>query len=197
MNATSDYEAARAFLKPHLPAYVTYTVDSRAGFDAIKRNQTETLTVRTSDGKIVKGKEPDVKVDTGSGNGDRATQHAPFDAACYTAKSARLTTFESRSLEAISLSGGCETNKKEGEDSDTDFQTLYVDPQTREPVIAIGTGNSNDVAVHLEQRFVKTQGYVMPASFHIHVKGSGLMFWLDVLADQTFSNYRFTDTIPH
>ncbi len=192
MNATSDYAAARAFLKPHLPAYVTYTIHSRASFDAVVKDETRTLTVRTSDGKIVKGKAPDVKVDSSNGDASEATDHPPFDANCYSGAEAQAATYDGRSLEAIALTDRCKTDKH----SDTDFQTLYVDPKTYAAVAVVGVRNDGPVAVSLDQRFLKTQGYVMPASFHIHVKGSGLMFWLDVLADQTYSDYRFSDTIP-
>jgi hypothetical protein len=37
---------------------------------------------------------------------------------------------------------------------------------------------------------------VMPASLYVRIHGNGFMFWLDVLVDQRYSDYRFSMTQP-
>ena len=92
--------------------------------------------MRTSDGAIVKGKPPFANVNYGgrfNGN-ETSSRTPPFRPNCYQAKSAKSATFEGRAVEAISLRGTCKDTN--GEKSDTDFDTLYVDPRSHDPVAA-------------------------------------------------------------
>jgi hypothetical protein len=73
---------------------------------------------------------------------------------------------------------------------------MYVDPRTHDPIAVSGADNKESVAVNIEQRFARTGAYVLPATLYVRVKGSGFMFWLDVLADLRFSNYGFNNKAP-
>ncbi len=192
MNAASDYAAASAALGKTLPAYVTYTTQAHMKFDAITRDQTTDIVVRTSDGVIVKGKPPFASVNYGGHfNGDESIlKNPPFLAKCYKAGGAKDATFEGRAVEAIALHGTCKG------DDDTDFDTLYVDPNSHDPIAATASEDKEAVAVNLITRYARTGSYVLPSSLYVRVKGSGLMFWLDVLADMRYSNYRFSDKAP-
>ena len=196
MNAASDYAAAAAALNKPLPAYVAYTTHAHMKFDAIVRDESSNLVVRTSDGAIVKGKRPFGNVNYGgrfNANDDIVTS-PPFKPACYQAKTAKSATYEGREVEAIGLHGTC---KDTGDDkSDTDFDTLYVDPRSHDPVAVVAADNSDSVAVDLIQRYARTGAYVLPSSLYIRVKGSGIMFWLDVLANMTYTNYSFSSKAP-
>ena len=55
MDAAADYAAARAALSKTLPAYVSYTVKAHVKMDAITKDATQQVVVRTRDGKILKG----------------------------------------------------------------------------------------------------------------------------------------------
>ncbi len=196
MNAASDYAAASAALNKPLPAYVAYTTHAHMKFDAIVRDESSNLVVRTSDGAIVKGKRPFGNVNYGgrfNANDDIVTA-PPFKPSCYQAKTAKSATYDGRAVEAISLRGTCKDTN--GEKSDTDFDTLYVDPRSHDPVAATASDNSDAVAVNLIQGYARTGDYVLPSSLYVRVKGSGIMFWLDVLADMNYTNYSFSSKEP-
>ncbi len=192
MNAAADYAAARAALGRALPAYVSYRVSSHVvGPMNIAHDDVTSIVVRSSDGKIVKGKPPDIKMGADNGYANDVVRHAPFDPACYRATSAKRSIFDARPLEAISLNALCEKGAHSG-----DFDTLYVDPATREPVAVIGGNKDDGVAVVIEQRYAREQRFILPSSFDVTVKGSGLMFWLNVAAHEAYSRYTFTTTPP-
>jgi hypothetical protein len=195
MDAAADYAAVKAMLTRQLPAYVSYTVRSHVKFDAIVRDETSEVVVRTADGVIVKGKVPEsagsIHLGTGGDSGMEPVKHPAFRAACYNATSARMQRYDGNDLEALTLRSQCGKNP-----DDKDFDTLYVDPRTREPVAAVGSSNDEHVAVRLVQQFAHAGDHTLPASLYARVQGSGLMFWLDVLVDQRYGDYRFSATPP-
>jgi len=195
MDAAADYAVAKAMLTRPLPAYVSYTAHSRVKFDAIDHSETDAVVVRTSDGVVVKGKVPSTSqgfhFNTGEDNGMEPVAHPAFKPSCYQAVSAKLRDYEGRNLEAITLRETCSRSE-----SDKDFDTLYVDPDTHEPVVATGSGDDEHVLVRLNQEFTKVGNRALPSTFYVRVHGSGFMFWLDVLVDQRYTDYRFSSTPP-
>jgi len=196
MNAVADYAAAKALLTRPLPAYVSYHVRSHVKFDAIISDETSEITVRTSDGVVVKGKVPsapraEVHVGNERDQGMEPVRHAAFKPACYEAKSARMQSYQGRQLEALQLQDLC--SKDPG---DKDFDTLYIDPRSLEPVVASGSDDSDHVDVQLLQNFTRVEDHVLPSTLYVRVKGSGLMFWLDLLVDERYDRYRFSNVAP-
>ena len=163
MDAAADYAAAKAMLTRPLPAYVSYTVRSHVKFDAIVRDKTSSVTVRTSDGKVVEGEVPDAAPESFNfgpqgRSGMEPVKHPGFQAHCYEATGAETKRYQGATsgswsnLEAISLRGLCA--KKKG---DQDFDTLYVDPQERmNSIAAVGTPGDQTVEVRLEQTYART-----------------------------------------
>jgi hypothetical protein len=198
MDASADYAAVgRALSNQNFPPYVSYLVRTHAGFDAIAGDDSSTIVVRTSDGTIVSGKKPKINVGGMPGLSADAIRHGPFDAACYRAESAQLTTFESMPAEAIALRPLCATRDgSDHEDDDTMFSRLYADPRTHRPIAVIGEKNERYVKAHVDERFVLTDGFVVPSSFNVKVVGSGPMFWLNVDARQAYSEFRFLSHWP-
>jgi hypothetical protein len=198
MDAAADYtDVRRALANANLPAYVSYVVRSRAGFDAVQADDTTTIVVRTRDGKVVAGKPPKINIESGGdAYGNDVVQHGPFKPECYAAKSATLTTFEAQPVEAIALEALCH-EKHVGEHSgDADFSILYADPATHRPIAVLGQNDEQFVTARLDERFAVTGGFVMPTRFTVKIVGSGPMFWLNVDAAQSYSNYRFLSQAP-
>jgi hypothetical protein len=196
MDATADYAAAKALLAKPLPAYVSYTARSRAKFDAIVHDDTSDIVVRTKDGVVVKGKKgptaPYVQVgDEQSGGDDEMITKPAFAPHCYVATTAGPQAYDGREVEAIALHDTCSKSK-----DDKDFDTLFVDPATHQPIAAVGTDNDDHVAVRLVQGYTTVHDYIVPSSLYVRVQGSGLMGWLDVLFDQRYENIRFSATEP-
>ena len=191
MSAASDYQQAVHMLSRPLPAYVTYVQGGHLKMDAIEKSMNETVTVRTRDGKTVKGKGLDIMISADHKTTGNILTNSPFDPACYTAVSAHTLPFDGRDAEAITLKDVCSHDKDDG-----DFQTLYVDPGSRQPLAAMGGNSDQSVVVHIEQRFARVSDYVLPSLLEIRVKGSGLMFWLDVDAHIAFTGYTFSNTFP-
>lgn len=191
MNAAADYAAARAALDRTLPAYVSYEVQSRAKGFGFAKNDMTTLVVRSHDGKIIKGTPPSIKVGTDSSYDNELVRHAPFQLSCYNATGARRATFGGRAAEALSLAARCERDSDGG-----DFDTLYVDPKTHEPIAAVGDKHDSPVAVHLEQDYAHVGQFILPSAFAVAVKGSSFMSWLNVDAHQTYTHYSFSKTKP-
>lgn len=192
MNATADYDAARAAVSRTLPAYVSYTVTSHATGMGFSKDEASTIVVRSRDGKIVKGTPPSVKIGSDASYSDDVVNHAPFQLACYRATGARLTSFDGRPAEALSL----ESNRTCEHDRHGDFDTLYLDPTTRDPLAAVGNQHDDPVSVHLEQRYARTGSFILPSAFDVMVKGSSFMFWLNVTAHQTYTRYAFSNAPP-
>lgn len=195
MDAAADYAAARAMLARPLPAYVSYVARSHVKFDAIVRDGTQEVVVRTSDGAVIKGRDaihpPFVQVSGEKLGGDEAVTNPAFIPHCYVATGARMDSYDGSKAEAIALRDDCAKSP-----DDKDFDTLYVDPQTHRPIAATGTEIDSPVSVRLEQGFAAAGGYVLPASLYVRVKGTGIMAWLDVLYDRRYENFRFSATEP-
>lgn len=195
MDAAADYAAAKAMLTRPLPAYVSYTARSRIKFDAIDHRGTDDIVVRTADGVVVKGKVPassqSVHFSTAEDSGMEPVAHPAFKPRCYEATGATLHEYAGRNLEAIALRDLCGKAK-----DDKDFDTLYVDPRTHEPVAATASGDEDHVLLRLSQEFTRVGDHSLPSTLYVRIQGSGFMFWLDVLVDAHYSDYRFSSTPP-
>lgn len=193
MNAAADYAAAKAMFTRPVPAYASYTVHSHVKMDAIVKDKTNRIVVRTRDGKILKGDPGGIPVSVGHDTGNEPLTDPAFKPACYEAAGARAERFAGRNVEAIALHGLC-TSKDKGQQ---DFDTLYVDPETHEPIAVVGADTSDQhVDVRLEQHFTSVEGRALPSTLYVRVHGSGLMFWLDVEVNEQYVNYKFSNTEP-
>jgi hypothetical protein len=192
MSAASDYQQAVRMLAKPLPAYVTYVQHGHAKIDAIDKTQTSEVTVRTRDGKIVKGKGLEIVVGEDKHTTGSILKNSPFDPACYEGVSSHPSNFDGQDASAIALKDVCKHDAKD----DDDFSVIYVDAKTLVPLAVVGGKNDPPVDVHIEERFASTGGYVLPGTVAVRVKGSGMMLWLDVDAHMDFTNYRFSDKSP-
>jgi hypothetical protein len=193
MDATADFAAVKQHLARPLPPYVSYEVVSHAGLGPFAKTENGTIVVRTSDGKIVKGKAPNIQIGADSDStyeGDIVT-HPPFKPNCYEATSAQAATFEGRAVEEIRLHDTCDHGKGDG-----DFNRVYVDPESHEPIAAAGGNTDEQVVVHVTERIERMADYFVPTSLNVTVKGSGWMAWLDVNAYEHISDYKFSNTAP-
>jgi hypothetical protein len=196
MNADADYKAAIAYLNRPLPAYVTYHETSHAKVDAITRDNAQTLVVRTKDGKVLRGKTSSINIGSNDTYHDNVVVRPPFKPACYAATTAAPAVFDGRHVEAIGLRHTCDSGSSPHARRG-DFSTLYVDPRSHLPLGAVGGIRDAPVVVNLEQRYARFGAYVLPALLDVRVKGSGLMFWLDVAVRQEYSGYAFSDKAPN
>ena len=188
MSASADYAAAAAMLRKPLPAYVTFTQHTHANvFGPFMREDTETITIRTRDGKIIKGKES--MTFSGGSHGNPISEPL-FVPSCYRATGAKPVTYEGVQVEAISLKLTCGSKDENG------FDTMYVDTKSRTPLGVKGRVSQSDAAVQLEQRFARVGAYVLPSQIIVGVSGTGFLFWLNVAGDAQFSDYRFSSTPP-
>jgi len=193
MDAVADYAAAKNALLRPLPAYVSYRVVSHAGAGPFASDQDQTIVVRTSDGRVVRGKPPSLQIGSNSKThyDKDVVERPPFDPACYTARSAREATFEGKPAEAIALRETCAHDKDDG-----DFSELYVDPRTHDPLAAVGDSTDDSVRVRVVQRYVAVEDHFMPSALDVRVKGDGWMSWLDVTAYEHLSDYKFSNAAP-
>jgi hypothetical protein len=196
MSADSDYARVVELLtKQQLAPYVAYTTRDRITGMA-NETQDGRIVVRTSDGKIVSGKQQlDVDVGNSSYNGfnSNPVSKPAFAPRCYRATGETAAELDGTPVEKISLAPTC------GSYHEYPFTTLYVDPQSHRPlevsgIAAPGDADSKSVTVSLEQRFAAFQGRWMPASLKIDVTGSGFMFWLQVHVKEIYGDYEFRDT---
>ncbi|MBD5657356.1 MAG: hypothetical protein IAI50_19570 [Candidatus Eremiobacteraeota bacterium] len=192
MDAAADYAAAVRALAHRLPAYVSYAVHSHVLAGPIDHSENVTIVVRSSDGKIVRGKPPIFQLGSDSKYDSDVVLHPPFDPACYAATGARGETVDGVAAEAITLSDTC----KKKHENDGDFGTLYVDAGTHEPLAAVGTNVDETVYVRVQQHFARAGAYLLPAAFDVRVKGSGMMFWLDITGHQGYDSFVFSDKAP-
>jgi hypothetical protein len=193
MDAAPDYAAAKAMLTRPLPAYVSYSVHAHVKMDAIVKDTTEEVVVRTRDGKVLRGHPGAVPGGVAANTGNEPVSDPAFKPACYEGQSAKLQRVDDRELEAITLRDLCTKSTNQGE---KDFDTLYVDPRTRVPVLAEVVSNDPHVGVRIEQRFTRVGERAIPSTLYVRVHGTGLMFWLDVEVNEQYSNYRFSNSEP-
>ena len=195
MNAASDYAAASAALTKTLPAYVSYTEGAHMKFDALTRNQTTNIVLRTSDGSIVKGEPISFNPIVPSSNGNDILTDPPFVPHCYDPIDARAATYAGQAVEAIALRSRCHPNQHLDEDA-TGFDTLYVDPRSHDPVGATASTMKQNMYLSLEERFVRAGAYIVPSALSAHAKGHQLMIWFDALVQVAYSNYGFSSKAP-
>jgi hypothetical protein len=192
MDAAADYAAAVRLLKAPLPAYVSYAERSYAGAGTFTKDVKQIIVVRTLDGAVVKGKPDAIQVSTGHDERVNPVSHPPFDATCYAARAASAAQWDGREVEAIDLRDMCRAK----DDSETDFQTLYLDPVTHQPLAAVGENGDEHVTVTVEERLATFAGHALPTHLTVHLVGHGIVGFLDVHAGQDYSDYHFSDTMP-
>ncbi len=192
MDATQDYAAAARMLHATLPAYVAYEQHTHIKVGPVDKTDTELIVVRTSDGKVIRGKTATIQTDSGSHtiHGDIVT-HQIFLPACYQPGTATIATYNERPAEAIALHNTCD--KDDGNDA---FSMLYLDPRTHEPLGVTGDHHDDSIDFTIEERFAHTDGRFMPGLLDVHVAGKGWLGWLQVLAHVEFSRFRFLDNPP-
>jgi hypothetical protein len=192
MDAAADYAAALRMLDAQLPAYVSYVERSYASAGDLTKDTHQTVVVRTKDGAVVKGVLEKVKFSTDDGVPVNPVSHPPFNASCFVAREARSAQWDGHEVEAIAIHDTCEKKL----DSDTDFQTLYVNPVTHDPIAAVGTHEDDHVTVSVEQRLTRYDGHVMPSGLRVHLQGHGIAGFLNFSAGQDYGDYRFSNTMP-
>jgi hypothetical protein len=192
MDAAADFAAAVRLLKAPPAAYISYTERSYASTFSLSKDTTQAIVIRTRDGAFLKGNPDKIKISTDHEVAVNPVSKPPFDAACYVARDATAKQWNDRSVEAIALRDTCH----KAEDTETDFQWLYVDPATHEPLAAIGLNDSEHVTVSLEERISRFDGRYMPAELKVHIEGHGIVGFLNVTAGQQYSAYTFRDTMP-
>jgi len=187
MDAVHDYAEATRFMHNTFPAYVGYVQRMHAKIGPIVKDEEDAVVVRTSDGKVVSGKNATVTITPGQGFSGNIVLSSPFNPACYVPVSVARETFDGSATEAIGLRETC----RHGSD-DPDFTTLYVDVRSLEPLGVVGGTNDKDVRVRLEETFRRVGERLLPAHFGVTVKGKSFWLgWLDVVAQIDYSRYRF------
>ena len=206
MIAATDYALVLAAMnRQRFPAYVSYTQRTTASTSGIVRifgfgdaDESGTYTVRTSDGVVVerpgthKGSLWGERSRGGAQESNPVT-HPVFDLHCYVPQSEERAPFNGREALRFDLapvrSKTC--GNADPSDHDTPFTTLYADPSTYRPLGVTGFFNDSHVKVDLAETFATIDGRTLPARITVSIKGSGLMFWLHVHAEQTYENYQF------
>lgn len=194
MNATADYAAVRKALTKPLAPYVSYVAQTHAKIGPFTHDGTEHIVIRTSDGKVLSGKTEDIQISSGgsSSPGDVVTRPV-FEANCYEATAARSAQFEGKAVEALSIRYTC---PKSGGDHERDFNTLYVDAASLDPIAAVEIDNDQHVDALLTQHFARFGDRVLPSVLDVRIKGSGFMAWLDITVRQAISDYAFSEHEP-
>lgn len=199
MSADSDYarvldQLSNARLTPYV-AYVSHDTVNGMGHDSTQSR----IVVRVRDGKIVSG-HSHMTFDTNVyHNEDSNPVTAPiFDAACYQATGESNASYNGAPAIKLSLAPICK--EPHNDDHDYAFTDLYVEPGTLRPIDAHGTippdNDDKNVSLTLDQRFAAVGGRVMPSSMKVDISGSGLMFWLQIHVEETYSDYRFLSSAP-
>ncbi|HEY8298303.1 MAG TPA: hypothetical protein VIG32_09805 [Candidatus Baltobacteraceae bacterium] len=194
MSIAADYARAVAALDSgHFPAYVSY--DSRDWARGIDRESDgpQTVYVRTKDGAIVQGppsehRNPQIAVN--DERGSNPISDPAFKARCYRAQSEESVQRNGRAALRFDLAPTC------GPNDDYPFATLYADAQTLVPIEVDGTVSTEGVRVRLAQNFAQFNGYTLPSTLLVDVKGRGLLFWLREHAQLQYSDYKFYAANP-
>ncbi|MDP9110088.1 MAG: hypothetical protein M3M96_00435, partial [Candidatus Eremiobacteraeota bacterium] len=202
-----DYaQVLAAMNRQRFPAFVSYDQRTTAstsgfvrGFGLGDADESGTYTVRTSDGAVVerpgshKGSTWGDEARGGAHESNPVTRPA-FVIGCYVPQSEDRDTMSGHPALRFTLApvrsktcGGAGRSS----DHDTPFTTLYADPVTYRPIAATGSFDDSHVKVDLAEDFDTIAGRTLPTRITVNVKGSGLMFWLHVRAEQTYSNYQF------
>ena len=193
MSADVDYARVVELLtKQQLAPYVAYVVRDRIGGLA-HDHEDGRIVIRTSDGKIVSGKQHvdvDIANSAFSGLDSNPVSQPVFAPHCYRATGETPATLDESPVLKLTLAPTCGTYH------DYPFTTLYIDPQTFRPlevsgVATPGDGDSKTVTVALDQRYAGFDGRWMPVSLKVDVTGSGFMFWLQVHLSEIYSDYDF------
>ncbi len=193
MNAAADYAAAREAMTKPLPAYVAYVSHTIASFGPFKHDDTRHIVVRTSDGKVVSGQPSSVNIGANTTYSSDVMTHPVFEADCYAATGARSAEFEGKTVEALSIHYTCHNNSG---DNEKDFETLYVDPVTHDPIAAVEQNSDSHMEAFLAQHFTRAGEHVVPSGLDVRVKGSGYLAWLDITVHQVYSGVSFSEHIP-
>jgi hypothetical protein len=194
MDAPADYASAARFLTNHLPAYISYMVHTHIASGFGDKDESDRITVRTSDGVVVKGKGGDIDLHVSADHAAAGVPHVhdqPFNPACFSATGANLGTFDGHPAEVLDIKDICGRR-----DNDTTFSKLYVEPGSHEPIAVVAEKSTQPVEVRVEQRFMHVRDHVVPAAFLVEIKGSGFMFWLNLTVRREYTDYTFSDRAP-
>jgi hypothetical protein len=111
-----------------------------------------------------------------------------FDASCYRATSESSASYNGAAALKFTLAPTCKSRHRD----EYPFTTLYADPGTYAPLEAVGASSGDgNVSVAFAERFGTFDGRTMPATMHVDISGSGLMFWLQIHVAERYSDYRF------
>jgi hypothetical protein len=194
MDAAADYASAARFLTNHLPAYISYDVRTRLTSGFGEKEDHGRITVRTSDGEVVKGKDADIDLHVDADHSSSGIPHVhdqPFNPACFSATGAHADTVDNRAVEVLDIREICGRRS-----DDTTFSKFYIDPRTHEPIAVVAEEDKEPVAVRVEQRFMHVRDHVLPASLDVAIKGSSFMFWLNLTVHRDYDDYTFSDHAP-
>lgn len=195
MIADSDYGRVLDLLAhQRLPAFVSYVdaVALRGVPDEGNAHGPRRITVDTRTKTILEGTPS--HIDTGRrASRDTNPVTAPaFDPTCYRATNETRATYNGRDAVLFTLLPTC------GSHDDYIFSALYADAQTFAPLAATGTVSDSEggggAHADVEQRFAIFGGYVMPSLLSVNVKGTGIVFWLRVHVEESYTAYEFDNT---
>ncbi|HEV7180648.1 MAG TPA: hypothetical protein VGN11_12310 [Candidatus Baltobacteraceae bacterium] len=196
MTADADYTKVLDMLAhQRLPAYVSY-VDSM-DMHGIRDYDGDThgpqhIIVDTRAKKIIAGDPQHVHI------GNMHSENNPilnpaFDPRCYRATSEEQASYNGSPALLFHLDPTC------GSRDDYPFTQLYADPSTSRPLMATGEVSDSESGggahAGIEQRYAVVSGFVVPSLLNVDVKGTGIVFWLRVHAEESYTNYEFTNDI--
>lgn len=193
MTADSDYQRVlNVFAYQRLPAYVSY-VDTvtlhGARYDSGNTHGPQRVTVNTKTRQIVEGSPSLVYAGNDKTN---PVVNPAFDPKCYRATNETRASYNARDSVLFTLKPTC------GSHDEYFFTELYADATTMQPLAADGTFIDREMGggarADIEQSYGVFGGYVMPALLNVNVKGTGIVFWLRVHAEETYTDYRFEDS---
>ncbi len=195
MTAQSDYQhVLDVFSRQHLPAYVSYVdaVSIRGIPDQGDSHGPNRVTVDTRAKKIVEGKPGHLSISGKESGQTNPVTNPAFDPACYRAASDSRVTYEGKAAIRFALESTC------GPREDYFFSELYADATTFVPLAANGTVDAREslggARADVQQRYGIFGGYIMPTLLTASVRGSGLVFWLHVRAEESYTSYDFENT---
>jgi hypothetical protein len=179
MSVDTDYARVVETMRHPLPAYVAYVQRNVVRMMGAVESESR-IVVRTADKQVVHGHAPrEVVIDKGV-----------FDPACYRPTGEASASRNGRNVLSFALASTCNGTDK------NPFTMLYVDPVSMRPIEATAIRRNESVRVSVSETFSTVREWSLPASLKVDIEGSGLVFWLQVHALQTFSNYGFYASDP-
>jgi hypothetical protein len=179
VSVDTDYARVVEVMRHALPAYIAYVQRNVVRVVGEVESKSR-IVVRTADKKVVHGHAPDaVVIDKGV-----------FDPACYRPTGEAAASRNGRNVVSFTLAPTCNGTDK------NPFTKLYVDPVSMRPIEATGIRRNENVRVSVSERFSTVREWSVPASLKVDIEGTGFVFWLQVHALMTFSDYGFYASDP-